>query len=197
VSTRRKAPNPVAAVKRPTAAELSAARERTVPDVIAKDLRVLFVGINPGLYSGAVGHHFARPGNRFWPTLHRSGFTETLLSPFDEQELARYRLGITNVVARTTARADELADDELRQGALLLTKKVRKYRPAFVAILGVTAFRAAFAEPKAVLGLQSRELAGARLWVLPNPSGLNAHHQLADLAVMFRELHEAADAPTP
>ncbi|HEX4334461.1 MAG TPA: G/U mismatch-specific DNA glycosylase [Polyangiaceae bacterium] len=184
-------------MKRPSVAELSAARDRTVPDVIAKDLRVLFVGINPGLYSGAVGHHFARPGNRFWPTLHRSGFTETLLSPFDEHELARYRLGITNVVARTTARADELADDELRQGALLLIMKVRKYRPAFVAILGVTAFRAAFAEPKAVLGLQSRELAGARLWVLPNPSGLNAHHQLADLAVMFRELRDAADARTP
>ncbi|HEX3593650.1 MAG TPA: G/U mismatch-specific DNA glycosylase [Polyangiaceae bacterium] len=163
-----------------------------MPDIIEKNLRVLFVGINPGLYSGAVGHHFARPGNRFWPALEKSGFTDTRLSPFDEHELRRYELGITNVVARTTARADELTTDELRRGADLLATKVRRYRPAFVAILGVTAFRAAFERPRAVLGAQPEEVSGARLWVLPNPSGLNAHHQLDDLARLFRELRLSA-----
>jgi TDG/mug DNA glycosylase family protein len=153
---------------------------------------VLFVGINPGLYSGAVGHHFARPGNRFWPTLENSGFTKTRLSPFDELELSRYQLGITNVVARTTARADELTADELRHGATVLAAKVRRFEPAFVAVLGVTAFRTAFDQPRAVLGLQPAGLSGSRLWVLPNPSGLNAHHQLPDLARLFRELHDVA-----
>ena len=177
---------------RPGKAELAAARDRTVPDIIAKGLRVLFVGINPGLYSAAVGHHFARPGNRFWPALARSGFTETLLSPFDEGALLDYRLGITNIVARTTARADELAPDELRRGAAVLVEKARRYRPAFVAVLGVTAYRTAFESPRATLGAQPDAIGGVRAWVLPNPSGLNAHHQLADLARLFRELREAA-----
>lgn len=177
---------------RPGKAELAAARDRTVPDIIAKGLRVLFVGINPGLYSAAVGHHFARPGNRFWPALAKSGFTETLLSPFDEGALLDYRLGITNIVARTTARADELTPDELRGGAAVLVEKARGYRPAFVAVLGVTAYRAAFEKPRATLGAQLESIGGVRAWVLPNPSGLNAHHQLADLARLFRELYEAA-----
>ena len=179
-------------ITRPSAADLLAARKKTVPDVIAKSLRVLFVGINPGLYSGAVGHHFARPGNRFWPTLEKSGFTPTVISPFEERKLLRLGLGITNFVARTTARADELTVDELRRGASLLAEKVRRFRPVFVAILGVTAFRAAFAEPRAALGLQPMPLSESRLWVLPNPSGLNAHHQLDDLARLFRELREAS-----
>jgi TDG/mug DNA glycosylase family protein len=178
-------------ITKPSAADLLAARERTVPDLIAKRLRVLFVGINPGLYSGAVGHHFARPGNRFWPTLEKSGFTPTRISPFEGRKLLRLRLGITNVVARTTARADELTVDELRRGAGLLAAKVRRFRPAFVAVLGVTAFRAAFEQPRATLGLQPAPISGSPLWVLPNPSGLNAHHQLDELAQLFRELHEA------
>ncbi len=181
---------------KPSAADLSAARDRTVPDLIAKGLRVLFVGVNPGLYSGAVGHHFARPGNRFWPSLERSGFTETLLSPFEEQALLRLGLGITNVVERTTARADELSIDELRRGASRLAAKVRAFRPAFVAVLGITAFRAAFDRPRAVLGPQPDPISGSRLWVLPNPSGLNAHHQLADLARLFRALRKAVP-PSP
>jgi double-stranded uracil-DNA glycosylase len=179
-------------IMKPSAADLLAARKKTVPDVIAKSLRVLFVGINPGLYSGAVGHHFARPGNRFWPTLAKSGFTPTVISPFEERKLLRLGLGITNFVARTTARADELTVDELRRGATLLADKVRRFRPGFVAILGVTAFRAAFAEPRAALGLQPTPLSESRLWVLPNPSGLNAHHQLDDLSRLFGELREAS-----
>jgi double-stranded uracil-DNA glycosylase len=185
-------------IMKPSAADLLAARKKTVPDVIAKSLRVLFVGINPGLYSGAVGHHFARPGNRFWPTLERSGFTPTVISPFEERKLLRLGLGITNFVARTTARADELTVDELRRGARVLADKVRRFRPGFVAILGVTAFRAAFAEPRAALGLQPTSLSESRLWVLPNPSGLNAHHQLDDLSRLFGELREAsANIPLP
>jgi TDG/mug DNA glycosylase family protein len=181
-------------ITRPSAADLLAARARTVPDLIAKGLRVLFVGINPGLYSGAVGHHFARPGNRFWPTLEKAGFTPSRLTPFEERKLLRLGIGITNVVARTTARADELTVDELRRGAAVLAAKVLRFRPAFVAVLGVTAFRAAFEKPRAALGLQPDEMYGARLWVLPNPSGLNAHHQLDDLARLFRELHDASAA---
>lgn len=191
-SPSRKAGAGAATPRRPSPAELEAARERTVPDIIAPGLRVLFVGINPGLYSGAVGHHFARPGNRFWPALAKSGFTEKQLSPFDERELLRNGLGITNIVARTTARADELDAEELRSGAEVLVEKVRRFRPAFVGVLGVTAYRAAFEKPRATLGPQPDDIGGARAWVLPNPSGLNAHHQLADLAALFRELYDAA-----
>src|SRR5262249_2940153 len=151
-------------------------RAKKVPDIIAKELRVLFVGINPGLYSGAVGHHFARPGNRFWPALELSGFTAARLSPFQESHLLDRGVGITNIVPRTTARADELPPDEPRRGAERLAAKVRRYRPAFVAVLGITAYRAAFDRPEAKLGLQRETLSGAKLWVLPNPSGLNAHH---------------------
>lgn len=178
--------------RRPTRDELAAARTKTVPDVIANGLRVLFVGINPGLYSGAVGHHFARPGNRLWPTLARSGFTPRLLAPPEERSLLDYGLGITNLVPRTTAAADELTADELREGARALAGKVRRRRPAWVAILGVTAYRKAFDDPKAALGEHPEPLAGARVWVLPNPSGLNAHHQLEGLARLFRELRRAS-----
>lgn len=178
----------------PSREELEAARARLVPDVIAEDLRVLFVGINPGLYSAAVGHHFARPGNRFWPALARSGFTKTVLSPFDERELLSLGIGITNVVARASARADELAQEELEAGAAILRRKVARFRPRAVAVLGVTAYRAAFRLRNAQLGLQSETIGGAPLWVLPNPSGLNAHHQLADLARAFRELRTSLPA---
>lgn len=159
-------------------------------DVIAPDLRVLFVGINPGLYSGAVGHHFARPGNRFWKTLHAAGFTDEVVSPFDEDVLLSRGIGITNVVHRTTASASELSPEELRAGARTLKRKIERYRPGVVAFLGVSAYRTAFEKPRATIGPQPDRLAGARVWVLPNPSGLNAHYQLPALARWFRALRQ-------
>lgn len=161
-------------------------------DVARPGLRVLFVGINPGLYSAAVGHHFARPGNRFWPTLELSGFTPERVSPFDEQRLLDLGLGITNIVARTTATADELSKEELSRGAAQLATKIRRLAPRFVAVLGVTAYRTAFGVPHAILGRQPETLGGAVAWVLPNPSGLNAHYQLPELAAQFRALREVA-----
>jgi TDG/mug DNA glycosylase family protein len=152
---------------------------------------VLFCGINPGLYSGATGHHFARPGNRFWPTLHQAGFTPRLLHPSQERDLLDLGVGITNLVSRATATADELASDELLAGRKRLAARVKRYRPRAVAVLGIGAYRMAFQEPKAVLGLQSKSLANAAIWVLPNPSGLNAHYQLPDLVEQFRTLFEA------
>ncbi len=181
---------------RPTREELSAARDKTVPDVIAPNLDVLFCGINPGLYSGATGHHFARPGNRFWPTLHAAGFTGRLLSPFEERELLKKGYGITNIVNRTTGNASELSPVELREGGKLLTQKVRRYRPTFAALLGIDAYRKAFGRPKAAPGLQPESIRQTRIWVLPNPSGLNAHYQLADLAELFRELRLASEKAT-
>jgi double-stranded uracil-DNA glycosylase len=160
-------------------------------------LHVLFCGINPGLYSAATGHHFARPGNRFWPTLHRAGFTERQLAPAQERELLRHHFGITNLVARATAGADELSAQELVAGRSGLLAKVKRYAPRFVAVLGVTAYRSAFEKPKATLGLQSEPLGNAAVWVLPNPSGLNAHHQLNDLTRMFRALRAAVTEARP
>jgi TDG/mug DNA glycosylase family protein len=175
----------------PTREQLEAARERTIPDVLAEGLRVVFVGINPGLYSGAVGHHFARPGNRFWKALHGSGFTEREWSPFDDGDLGTVGLGITNLVDRTTASAAELTAAELRNGRDALADKIALYRPATVAILGITAYRTGFGRPKATLGPQDEELAGSPIWVLPNPSGLNAHHQIDDLIYRFGALRAA------
>ena len=177
---------------RPTKGELAAAAGKGLRDVIAPGLKVLFVGINPGLYSAATGHHFARPGNRFWPALHAGGFTPRVLSPFDEAQLLDYGLGITNLVNRATATADELAADELVRGAKRLAAKVRRFQPCIVAVLGPTAYRIAFNQPRAVLGRQDEDVAGATVWLLPNPSGLNAHHQPAHLARLFRV--EGADA---
>ncbi|MBB4911092.1 G/U mismatch-specific DNA glycosylase [Actinophytocola algeriensis] len=176
---------------RPTAAELAAARARTLPDVVGPGLSVLFCGINPGLYSAATGHHFARPGNRFWPALHNSGFTPRLLHPSEQDELPTYGLGVTNIVARATARADELTREELRAGALRLTELAARYTPTFVAVVGISAYRTAFDRPKATVGPQVERIAASRLWVLPNPSGLNAHYQADALAAAFRELREA------
>ena len=178
---------------KPTKEEIAAAAGKTVRDVIAQGLRVLFCGINPGLYTAAVGRHFARPGNRFWPTLHRAGFTERLLSPFEERELLKLGYGITNMVARATATAAELSDEELVRGGRSLRAKIRKYRPAFIAFVGVGAYRTAFARPKAAVGLQDEKLEGASVWVLPNPSGLNANYRAEDLARLFRELREAVE----
>ena len=181
---------------RPSRAHLDSARALSVPDVIDHGLRVLFVGINPGLYSAAIGHHFGRPGNRFWPALHAGGFTPRLFSPFEEILLLPLGVGLTNLVDRATATADELAVDELRTGVRRLERKVRRYRPAFVAPLGLTSYRTALGRPKAKLGEQPERVGGARIWLLPNPSGLNAHHQPAALAAMFRELHAVACVPT-
>jgi len=172
----------------PTPAALRAARGRTLPDVIAPGLRVLFCGINPSLYSAATGHHFARPGNRFWPTLHAAGFTPRRLAPAEQRVLLEHGLGVTNLVARATTSAAELAPAELVRGRRRLVAKLRRFRPALVAVLGVDAYRRAFARPHAAPGPQPETLAGAALWVLPNPSGLNAHYQLRDLVALYRRL---------
>ena len=166
----------------------------TVDDVIAPGLHVLFCGINPGLYTAATGHHFARPGNRFWPALYASGFTPRLLSPDQKEELLELGLGITNVASRTTATAAELTRDELAEGGRLLREKVGVFRPAFLAVLGVGAYRLAFDRPKAVLGPQPEPIGTTRVWVLPNPSGLNAHYQAGQLAELFRELRFAVES---
>ena len=179
--------------RRPSRADLLAARDKTVPDVIAAGLAVLFVGINPGLYTAAIGHHFGRPGNRFWPALHAGGFTPRLFSPYEERELLPLGYGITNVVARATATADELTQAELMEGGRRLAAKARRYRPRILAFLGIGAYRVAFARPRATPGPQPETIGPSRVWILPNPSGLNAHYQAADLARLFRELQEAAD----
>src|SRR5437879_1460689 len=175
---------------RPTRAQLEAARGKGVRDVSAPGLSVLFCGINPGLYSAAIGHHFGRPGNRFWPTLHAAGFTLRLLSPYEELEMLDLGFGITNVVERATASADQLENAEFVAGGKRLRAKLKKFAPRFLAVLGVGAFRIAFDNPKATLGLQEATLGDTRLWVLPSPSGLNAHYQPADLAKVFRELRD-------
>ncbi len=173
---------------KPTKAEIAAAVGKTVPDVIAPGLAVLFCGINPGLYSGATGHHFARPGNRFWPTLHAAGFMDRQVRPWEERLLLEYGLGITNLVARATATAAELKPDELLAGRRRLERKVRRFRPRAVAVLGIGAYRVAFNRPRASVGRQPESFGKGALWVLPNPSGLNANHQLPDLARIFGEL---------
>jgi TDG/mug DNA glycosylase family protein len=173
---------------RPTKDQLAAAQGVTIPDVIGPGLDVLFCGINPGLYSGALGLHFARPGNRFWPALHAGGFTPRRLDPSEQHELLDLRLGITNVVARTTARADELTDEELRKGGKILTAKVLENEPRWLAVLGITAYRTAFGDKRAKVGPQERVIGRTGLWVLPNPSGLNAHWTPAGLAAEFAAL---------
>jgi TDG/mug DNA glycosylase family protein len=177
--------------RRPTPEEIRRASTRTVRDVIAPDLEVLFCGINPGLYTAAVGHHFARPGNRFWPALHAARFTERLFAAHEDGLLLPLGYGVTNVVARATAAADELSTVELLAGAKRLAGKVRRVRPRFLAVLGIGAYRSAFARPDAAIGLQEETLGATRIWVLPNPSGLNAHYGAADLARLFGALREA------
>lgn len=172
---------------------LEAARDNTLEDVIAPDLRALFVGINPGLYSAWVGHNFARPGNRFWPVLALAGLTPRQLAPTEERSLLALGLGLTNIVARATARADELTSEELRRGAAQLTEKVALFRPRVVAVVGVSAYRVAWERPRAALGPQPEPLAGARVWVLPNPSGLNAHYPRDALVAQFSALARALD----
>ena len=178
---------------RPSRADLLAAKDKTIQDVIAPELHVLFCGINPGLYSGATGHHFARPGNRFWPTLYQAGFTSRLLAPAEERELLVSGYGITNLVARATATADQLAPDELVAGRRRLEAKINRYQPQVVALLGIGAYRTAFAQRAVTLGQQPERLANASVWVLPNPSGLNAHYQMADLVQHFRALRQVVE----
>ena len=177
---------------RPTKADLAAAEGKTLPDVIAPNLAILFCGINPGLYTAAVQQHFGRPGNRFWPTLHKAGFTPRLFAPSEQYELLKLGIGITNVVARATAAADELTRGELIEGGQILERKVRKYTPGYLAVVGVGAYRTAFGRPKAKLGLQEEAIGETRIWVLPNPSGLNANYQQAELVALYAELRKAA-----
>jgi double-stranded uracil-DNA glycosylase len=179
----------------PSADELRAAVNKIVPDVIAPGLRVLFCGINPGLYTAAVGHHFARPGNRFWPALYAAGFTRRLLAPSEEDELLKSGYGITNLVARPTATAAELTATELTEGVRRLRAKIRRYRPGVLAVLGISAYRAAFGDGTARLGPQPRAIGTTQLWVLPNPSGLNAHYTPRSLARLFRELRNSLGSP--
>jgi double-stranded uracil-DNA glycosylase len=175
---------------------------RTLRDVIAPDLTVLFCGINPGLYSAAVGHNFARPGNRFWRTLYGAAFTDRLFAPEEERELLQYGCGITNIVKRATASANELTKEELRAGARSVIRKVRLYKPQILAVVGLSAYRIAFAgvttalqgKEAALPGLQNAKIGKTSVWVLPNPSGLNAHYQLPSLIQHFKELHEYAFA---
>ena len=179
----------------PSRAELETARGNLLPDVLDDGLRVLFCGINPGLWSAATGHHFARPGNRFWPALHASGFTPRQLSPAEQALLPSLGLGLTNVVPRASARADEIGAEELRDGGRVLREKVARHRPAWLAVLGVTAYRSAFGDRQAQVGPQETTLGTTRVWVLPNPSGLNAHWTPVALAGELARLREAAGLP--
>jgi double-stranded uracil-DNA glycosylase len=180
---------------RPTPEQLAAAAGTRLRDVIGPGLRVLFVGINPSVYSAAVGHHFARPGNRFWPALHASGFTPRLFSPFEDVSLTDYGIGITNLVARATTAAAELAPDEYVRGAGTLRRKVARWSPRIVAFVGIGAYRTAFSCPRAAVGEQQEGLAGPRVWVLPNTSGLNANHQLPQITAAFAAVRRAAARP--
>lgn len=175
---------------KPTKADLAAAVNKVLPDLVAPDLKVLFCGINPGLYTAAMGHHFARPGNKFWPALHQSGFTPRLLSPWEEHELLELGCGITNMVERCTATAAELSPEEYLAGGRRLERLVKRHRPRVVAFMGIGAYRTAFNRKKAGLGLQPEKLGSSALWTLPSPSGLNANHQLGDIVEMLRELRE-------
>ncbi len=184
-----------------TRAELEAARGKSVPDLLGDDLRLLFVGINPGLWTAAAQAHFAKRGNRFFPALYSAGLTDRIIDasagfrPEDIDQLTSKGIGITNIVNQATARADELSQDELRRGGRSLEQKVAGLRPAVVVILGLTAYRVAFDRPRAANGWQSENLAGVKLMVAGNPSGLNAHQTVASLAEMFRDAAVAADVP--
>ena len=177
---------------KPTKADLAAAYGKTIPDIIAPNLHVLFCGINPGLYTAAVGHHFGRPGNRFWPVLHRAGFTPRHFAPSEQRDLLSLGYGVTNLVARATTAADELTRHELLEGARILTRKVRRLTPRYLAIVGIGAYRTAFERPRAKMGLQDETIGATKIWVLPNPSGLNANYRPAELVELFAELRAAA-----
>lgn len=180
--------------KKPTKTELQAAQNTTIPDILRPGLDVVFCGINPGLYTAAIGHHFGRPGNRFWKVLHLAGFTPSQLSPYDDGLGPTFGFGLTNVVARATARADELSPQEIRAGGQMLAAKLAAYRPRYVAFAGMQAYRVAFEHPTATVGKQSALIGDVVPWVLPNPSGLQAHYQLDRLVELFGELREAIES---
>jgi double-stranded uracil-DNA glycosylase len=190
------APDPTTGVWSPNRSQQLAAIKKKVPDLIAPDLRILFCGINPGLYSAAVGHHFAGPGNLFWPTLFATGFTPRLLTAFEEPELLALGFGITNLVGRASASAEDVDKEELRRGARALRRKVLEFRPRFLAMLGLVAYRLGFENTKAMVGEQPERIGDTRVWLLPNPSGLNAFHQPALLHQMFSEFRSAVLAAT-
>jgi double-stranded uracil-DNA glycosylase len=179
---------------KPTKAELANAVGTTMSDIIAPNLRILFCGINPSVYSAVVGHHFARPGNRFWPALYNAGFTPRLFKPSDDQELLTYGYGITNMVDRATVAAADLSADELASGGKQLRAKIERYQPTVLAVLGISAYRLAFDQPRAVLGQQPETIGATSIYVLPNPSGLNAHYSPADLARVYREFRLSVEA---
>ena len=179
---------------KPTPQQLRDAVGGFMPDILAPDLNVVFCGINPSVYSAVVGHHFARPGNRFWRALHRGGLTPHQIVPADDAQLLNYKIGLTNVAARATVAAADLTRDELRAGAPQLIEKIERFRPQWLAILGVGAYRVAFDEPRAIIGLQMRLIGATKVWVLPNPSGLNAHYPPTALAEKFGELRRAMEA---
>jgi TDG/mug DNA glycosylase family protein len=176
---------------KPSKTQIASSQGATIPDILSFGLEVAFCGINPSLYSAAVGHHFARPGNRFWKALYESGFTDRLLSPFEDGELPSFGLGLTNIVSRATSGAVELSVQELVAGAWILAMKMVRWEPKILAFLGVSSYRTAFREPAARVGSQDKRLGSTRVWVLPNPSGLNAHYQLADIAAWFTRLRGA------
>ena len=175
---------------KPTKSELAEAIGGTVPDVIAPNLKVLFCGINPSVYTAVVGYNFARPGNRFWPTLFAAGFTPRQFLPAEQQQLLALGMGITNVVDRATVAAADLSREELRLGGELLVKKVQKYQPQVLALLGISVYEAAFGQKGNGVGLQQLTIGSTQVWVLPNPSGLNAHFPPRRLAEVYRELRE-------
>lgn len=176
---------------KPTKEDMLDAVNRTVPDLIDHGLDIVFCGINPGLYSGATGRHFAKPGNRFWKVLHQAGFTNRQLQPWEEDELLASGYGVICFCHRTTARADELSREEVVEGGERVVKTIEKYRPRILAVLGLGAYRMAYNKKEAGLGLQDKTIGDTRVWLLPNPSGLNAHYQIADFVRLFRELKQA------
>ena len=175
---------------KPTKQQLEDAAHKRVPDLIKPDLEVLFCGINPGLYTAAIGHHFGRPGNRFWKVLHLAGFTSRQLSPFEESELLDSGVGIINVVERPTRTAAELSKDEYEQGARAVVAKLRKYKPKVLAVVGVQAYRIGFNQPKAQVGEQPDKIGNTAVWALPNPSGLQAHYLLADMVELYSDMRK-------
>lgn len=177
---------------KPTTEDLLDAKNRRVPDVIAKNLKVLFVGINPGIYTAAVRRHFAHPANRFWKALHSSGFTPRLFSPFENDKLLKLGYGITNIVERPTLHADELKKEELEEGWQKLEKKVRKYRPKWIAVCGIVAYRTLFGKNIQV-GEQDKSIDETRVWLLPNPSGLSSNFTPERLSKVFGELKRKVD----
>ncbi|NTU46515.1 G/U mismatch-specific DNA glycosylase [Candidatus Roizmanbacteria bacterium] len=177
----------------PTKKELEACANKTVEDVIKSDLTILFVGINPGLYTAYTGFHYARPGNRFWPTLYGAGFTDRLLKPSESSEMLRLGYGLTNVVSRASTSASEISKEGYQAGGKILIEKIEKYHPKWVAFVGIQAYRAAFSKPKATIGMQNELLGGAHVWLLPSPSGLNAHYKPSDFVRIFQEFRLAVE----